>query len=232
MLTRTGRIVGIVFAMLAAVAVAHGGVVVVNPSFEEPALADGSAGTPTGWEVSPQAGMVNTTDATFAGSTYVSELQPGYLPGTASGLQCGYMDTSEGVSTHLYQIAGDLEADKTYTLTAAFGRQLNPALAPAHWVMYLRYDNQTTPVTTLALLESTDPGAVLPGLGEFVDNTISWTNTEGLSGNLYVVFRAEVGAATEVCIDNVRLTATPEPMSLVMFGTGILGILAYAWRRK
>lgn len=33
-------------------------------------------------------------------------------------------------------------------------------------------------------------------------------------------------------IDNVHLSAIPEPATIVLFGTGLLGLLAYAWRKR
>ena len=33
-------------------------------------------------------------------------------------------------------------------------------------------------------------------------------------------------------VDNVRVTETPEPSTMVLLATGLLGLLCYAWRRR
>ena len=37
---------------------------------------------------------------------------------------------------------------------------------------------------------------------------------------------------TSMTIDSVSVTTTPEPGALVLLGTGLLGLLAYAWRKR
>jgi hypothetical protein len=72
----------------------------------------------------------------------------------------------------------------------------------------------------------------------FVNNE-TWTKytTDAVSvtaGTHRLQFTSDpyVGTVTLVNIDDVSVTATPEPASFVLLATGFLGLLAYAWRKR
>jgi hypothetical protein len=125
------------------------------------------------------------------------------------------------------------EAGKTYSLTAAIGQRLGSANQPAP-------DNFAVQIKTASntLLASYAGTASDLTAGVFVDKTISYTvgsNDAAIGQNIRVLIGMDntTGTASECFeVDNVRLTATPEPGTLVLMATGLFGLLAYAWRKR
>ena len=57
--------------------------------------------------------------------------------------------------------------------------------------------------------------------------TVAFLNSNGvLTGALGATGGSTFG------IDNVRFSAVPEPSTFVLLGTGLFGLLAYAWRKR
>jgi hypothetical protein len=52
------------------------------------------------------------------------------------------------------------------------------------------------------------------------------------SGAARLEFRAERNNSTPVFFDNVQLSNTPEPGTIVLLATGLFSLLAYAWRKR
>lgn len=216
------------------------GDLVSNGSFESPAVGDGAAGGLTGWNeglwAAPEGAWnpYNPTDGYFPGSSYVSPGQPGYLPNPAEGLQTGYGYLKSGSWMYMYQDVGDPTINTKYTLTFAVGAGLISA-TPDWDVMLI---DTATQATIYAKMNSGDAGVSLPTAGTFVENMISWTNTTVTTGGLQVFIavtgKAGVEGWQEMFIDNIRLTAetVPEPCAISMVGTALVGLLAYAWRKR
>jgi hypothetical protein len=70
-------------------------------------------------------------------------------------------------------------------------------------------------------------------LGQFNDFTISYTAPSS-GAALGKTLQVMVGGEACVGLDNVRLSdsTVPEPGTIVLLGTGLLGLLAYAWRKR
>lgn len=112
-----GHIAGMVFAALSVLpfAAEAAPITVANFSFEDPVLADGVSGAPTGWVVTDAgAAALNPTDADYAGAT------GGALPSPALGNQCGAVQAVD--FSYFKQTTGaTIEEGVTYTLTVAVG---------------------------------------------------------------------------------------------------------------
>jgi hypothetical protein len=80
-------------------------------------------------------------------------------------------------------------------------------------------------------------GSTIPA-GSLTDKTLTWTVAPGdlhLGQQLRIGITGSNGlAGTEVQYDNVRLdfVASPEPGTLAILASGLIGLLCYAWRKR
>ena len=139
-----------------------------------------------------------------------------------------------GHGGYFTQVTGaTLEAGHTYELTVAVGQQLD---RPAQDLFYI---GMYTPGFANLLSVNAGTGAELTA-GRFVDISTSFTANEAQAGlGLMVYVEGKNGAAENLIrttgFDNVRLTAVapvPEPSTLVLLTTCVLGQLAAALRRR
>jgi len=214
---------------------------VVNGSFEEPIIADGTfnpAGA-TGWTAELNGAVVNPNDSQFSGST--GDVTP--LSGTADGFQfsgTGFGSGTSGGAGRLYQgLFANVEQDTTYTLTVAAGARLDQGV-PTSGTMQLRAGSDTG--TLLASLDVISGGVgggaydvVAPPFPSdtFVDYSFSVDTTDfadEVGNQLFIVFESPAGG--QVAWDNVRLRVSiiPEPSSMMMAITSLLGLAIYRRR--
>jgi hypothetical protein len=71
----------------------------------------------------------------------------------------------------------------------------------------------------------------------YKEYSLTWTATaDAVGGNLGIFFNAAPGLGTnaQTGVGNVRLSyaPAPEPSTVVLLGIGMLGLLAYAWRKR
>jgi hypothetical protein len=185
----------------------------------------------------------NPANAQFAGATGT----PGTLPGTADGDQC--LVAVGGTAVLLCNLSGGgvatFQAHKNYTLTVAFGTALDRDFGDSN-IGFI----DITSGGAIATCE--DPQKNLPGYsynawnrsGTFTDVSFS------INSDDYIVPGAESGnedgyiaegdaitlmllIGSGVCMDNVRLTVAdvPEPSTLALLAAGLIGMLAYGWRK-
>lgn len=67
--------------------------------------------------------------------------------------------------------------------------------------------------------------------GTFVESTVSISSYSFLATSSKLFFGVYEGAATSYA-DNFSVTAMPEPTTLSLLISGLLGLLAYAWRKR
>lgn len=201
-------------------------ITVLNPSFED-GVTDYSA-PPDNWG---PAGVIYKSPATTG-------LTTGY-----TGDYVGQLNTGNGTQVWADQtLAQTFVAGTTYTLTAAIGMRNDRIGAEWYpdsvdWVMHLN----AAGVANLG----TASGTILNDAshtGFLTTQTIQYVATDADAGKtIQVEFGASSVGKTSpggteayglISVDNVQLSAMPEPSSIVLLSVGLIGLLAYAWRKR
>ena len=216
---------------------------ITNASFEDQVLADGAYNQNTGTEYD----WTRKSSSTSVFSLMVGVHNPPatiYTNAGGSGTPLGGDGTNTCFSiinngysgwVGAYQTTGStFEAGYTYTLTAAVGIRL----ASTHYgeTFFVRIIDAATS-TTLAEYSGTTGELTL---GRYVDKTVSYTVNAGDSaiGNgigVMVGMNAPTTSGTKVIgFDNLRCSSelVPEPSTLALLATGLIGLLCYAWRKR
>jgi hypothetical protein len=211
-----------------------------DPSFESPQQGLDDENIPTTNWVSNTPGLDaghggsyglnwNAASIDFAGTDDIGGvLQQGVLP---DGGQVGLL--SNGVHTNgatynfqlIQQTAHTIVPGETLSLSFYAGNELANKWAGL----------------TASLLDGS--GAVIgsqhvvtaPAAGTFSQYTLNATAASGNSGLLTVQFTGDPGSAglAHACLDMVTLSSTvPEPSTLVLVASGLISLLAYAWRKR
>lgn len=207
---------------------------ITNWGFEtEATSASGSAGDPT---------TVNgTTDGAFEFG-----IVPGWTVGTAvtygvhnpdsniyssgkpnQGEMMVFIDAGSISQT----LSSTLQANTKYTLDVDLGRRKDGNGLNAQWKVQLLAGS-----TVIAEDSITSPDTI--GFSQDSWRTLELTYTSGAivtSGQALTIVLDAIGSEYRTSnFDNVRLDASaiPEPTSLVMTVIGLVGLLAYAWRKR
>ena len=118
-------------------------------------------------------------------------------------------------------IAGD-----TYTLKLNFYSQVNVNDVNATWKIDILDGGVSKALVTVA-----HPATA----GWFEAETTYLATATGLGHELTASFAVSAPVNGQFWIDNVRLDQTspiPEPGTLALLATGLIGLLAYAWRKR
>jgi hypothetical protein len=232
--------------------------IINNGSFESPALDPGGSADITG--AFAHGGWVQEygdgTPSAWRPPTGAFPGSPDSLPSPANGSQVlsGITDEIAVVQLLSYSnpVLGRIQADTAYTLTLAVGAPtIKPDGSPGQfqgvtigiadndaggvlggvaidnlWQINSSWTKTTTGVVfDLSYTLSADDVNTI--LGDPDDNGV-------FVGDSLAIFIDLGGAGTVV--DNVRVTATPtatpEPSTLVLLASGLIGLLAYAWRKR
>jgi len=82
------------------------------------------------------------------------------------------------------------------------------------------------------------PSGAVSGYYDYDGTGFNLVSTFGATGlqiaglSQLMLIEDTVGSNTGIGIDNISLTATPEPSTLVLLGCGLVSLLAYAWRKR
>ncbi len=216
----------------------------VNPSFEVDSVGDGQQiSYPTGWStvIGVGAGDVlvgrNPTSAEFPGAG-----GNGALPSPAQGSQALFnastMDNECSILGDSLQPAITLQAHTTYTLTVAFGQGLNnTSNALGYYTGFGLIVLDAGPSFAGTLVTTEFLGTDDPAPGTFKDFSVTFdsdTFLTGQKGSPKAGDQLRIGfdLGTGIYADNVRLDIAPEPSTLVLLASGLVGLLAYARRRR
>jgi hypothetical protein len=160
-----------------------------------------------------------------------SKIPTGNLTAPADqGIWAVYLNGGTNVS--LTQTLGDTLEATTYVLSAKvahFGTGPD-GTAPAQYANTIaELLAGGTVLTPTSSVIPADPGGKNWA-------TKSWTfaigDTDPLLGQTLSIKLSVIGGGGQGDVDNVTLSSVPEPSTLVLVGIGLLGLLAYAWRKR
>jgi hypothetical protein len=72
----------------------------------------------------------------------------------------------------------------------------------------------------------------LPNTPTYGSYSSTFTVDASQVGHSFEILVQNWGGASFVNIDNMRLTCSPEPSTVVLLVSGVVGLLAYAWRKR
>ena len=174
-----------------------------NVSFEMDAAPAGSTvpSVPAGWTPF-NAGAAGTIGSQNAGGVDYTIYNP--LAAPAGGNQYCYVNMyNSGTTGGIYQDAGPLQTNTTYTLTVAIGSRADRVNSPGILSLVNGTNNAGVVLAT---------GGGLPGAQNAWQNyQATFTTGASVSGDLTVVLAANGAGTIQADFDNVRLSAVPVP---------------------
>jgi hypothetical protein len=197
---------------------------VPNFSFESNVVADGVSTTKHG-------SWTDSYGTASASQTYnPTTAQFDSVPNGSQVLKA--MSTDGFELTNMCSNAVTLEADRTYYFTIAIGKSkefTSGWVAGNMGIFDLNYGGGLVVV---------DRDYSSLGVGEWGDFTISIASNDYINGDtinegdvIGIMFWLEASNG-DGAADNARFYSTPEPSTLVLLAAGLIGMVAYAWRKR
>ncbi len=187
------------------------GNLLLNGSFESPAMSLTPAATTFA------VGMSGTTGWTSTGARASAVLNSTGGWNTQEGDRCCHLGdawSQSGITQTFDTSVGQLY-ELSFYATGTSGRSENGQSGTVSVG-----DLTTTTFTT-------DPGAYIQN-----DAWKQFTYQFHATGSQSTLTLLNLGDTNGISVDNVRIQIVPEPSTLMLFGSALLGLLAYAWRKR
>jgi hypothetical protein len=238
--SRVLLILGFFAVSFAAVGVQAGVIAIPDASFETPDLSATPlpyTSDPTGADLAPWSGAAA---AIYNVAAYAIPYGEGNVTNPL-GAQCGYLGNQVPQRPYLYQTLADTyKAGSIYTLTVGAALYQGGAVA---------IDPNQSMCIQLGYWTGTPDGGVGPtivaerqiALGELLEGTLQDfdVTTSAISGDAVgqpiVVYMARTAGAPigrQYILDDVHLVEVPEPGTIALLSFGLIGLVAFAWRKR
>jgi hypothetical protein len=137
-----------------------------------------------------------------------------------------------------------LQANKTYTLTVAIGQALDSVSGYPYYGGFGLVVADSGPGYSGSMIttEVHNSGQDVPDAGTFYDYAASFNSNDYITGKKGAPkagdkLRIGLNLGTNAYVTDIRLDVstpapTPEPSTLVLLASGLVGLLAYAWRKR
>ncbi len=207
-------------------------VTINNAGFEDPAVGDGNftSVVPPGFTgvVGGIVGVFDPVNSFFTGTTG----NPVPAPGEGNQVAFFFASDGQGPSSLSQTTSAVIAADTTYSLSVAVGQAeaslgrpfagYDIALMSGATVLASNLNLITPAPDTFSTVSiSYTPGPSDPSIGSLLSIRLSST-ASGPGG----------GVITETFMDNVQLTAVPEPSSIALAGLAAVGLAIFVRRRS
>jgi hypothetical protein len=239
------KLIGVMLVVVAVVAcvsqVQASAIAVVDYSFEDTSAAASPYYVIMPTNASPAAGAGWATGPVQVGPTGLWVLRGAYNDWTnLDSNQYAAMYSKNADSLWTGQVlTNTYQAGLTYDLSMLCGR--NYDVTQSNVYIELGYKDETGlhsigGAAKNSFVEGTLPLGNLPADTAMVDKsaTVTVGASDAWVGKNILIRFGYTGSSgdTRLCVDNVRLDVTPEPSSIVLIASALVGLLAYAWRKR
>ena len=197
---------------------------IFSEDFEATVLAEGAKSAPSGWACADTAKIWRPGTAAAPGQ--FNQTEPMASP--AGGTNILELDCST-TDSYVYRNIGTVAANTDYKVTMAIGWSNAYSSSGGLYVTLYDYTSQIQ-YGSMAVTSTSNQGG-----WENRSFTVSHTNAnlQGDVGNPFSLWLWAV-EGNPVYVDNIRVEAStiPEPSTLLLAAFGLLGLLAYAWRKR
>lgn len=198
-------------------------------------VGDNSTPTPfTAWPTGSDATVTVAGWSSTNGNAGVEQLgasnwYAGNYPGEGNAVGLANGAGGAALNGYLYQmLPGQLKPNTTYTLAATLYSRVDWFPSASDIVIVLSASNVglTGGVTSIVMPTSSGPGTAT--------YTVTTGNTVPSNDLKIVLGNSTASGFTQVAFDNVTLSGStiPEPSTITMGVSSMIGLFAYAWRRR